>query len=254
MAELTFAANADILKFRFIPSKPIYNLTEFNLLSMKWPNGEHGLSSSPAARTRTSHRHAQSGFLPYFRQACSTSRQLGFNQTIDALRMLENADDLEAGRLHEAPEFGLGALARRQTGQGPVRALVGQDELVEQDLGVAFAQGRHELLPDVRTFRVAPVLHDGVQEVRSCTWCKGEFVVVSYVASKRDVFVVKVFKVCTFDRLWRVEVMHHLLEPGRELCKADHLRPILQDQSALDVRVRLLQTFQVVTSSAADVD
>jgi hypothetical protein len=222
MAELIFAANADILKFRYIPPKPIYNLTEFNLLPMKWPNGKHGLSSSPAARTRTSHSHAQSGFLPSFRQARSTSRQLGFNQTIDALRMLENADDLEAGRLHEAPEFGLGALARRQTGhelpvetgQGPVRALVGQDELVEQDLGVAFAQGRHELLQDVRTCRVAPVLHDGVQEVCSCTWCKGEFVVVSYVASKRNVLVVKVFKVRTFDRLWRVEVMHHLLEPG----------------------------------------
>jgi hypothetical protein len=92
--------------------------------------------------------------------------------------MLEDADDLQSSRLDQAPEFSFGALSGSQTGhelpvetgQCPVGALVGQDELVQQDLGVALCQRRHELVQDVVAFGVAPVLHDGVEEVCSCAW------------------------------------------------------------------------------------
>jgi hypothetical protein len=58
----------------------------------------------------------------------------------------------------------------------------------------------------------------------------------------------------TFDRLWRVEIMRRLLNPRRGFGHTDHLGHVLEDQFALDVRVRLLQSFQIVTLTTTQAD
>lgn len=50
----------------------------------------------------------------------------------------------------------------------PVRALIRQDEVVDQDLGVSAPHGRDEGGEDSVVDRVRPILDDGVKEVCSC--------------------------------------------------------------------------------------
>lgn len=61
----------------------------------------------------------------------------------------------------------------------PVRALVGHDEVVDEDLGVAAFHGGDDGGQDLRVDAVGPVLDDGVQEVCSCGWGVSEELIVS---------------------------------------------------------------------------
>lgn len=54
-----------------------------------------------------------------------------------------------------------------EAGREQRTALVGQDELVEQELGVALLHGGHRLREDLEAHVVGPVVHDEVEEVYS---------------------------------------------------------------------------------------
>ena len=55
----------------------------------------------------------------------------------------------------------------------PDGALVGDDKVVYEDLGVAFFHGGHDGLEDLRVDFVVPVLDDGMEVVCASAWFGG---------------------------------------------------------------------------------
>jgi hypothetical protein len=108
----------------------------------------------------------------------STLSQRQLNNTIKALRMFPNPLHNESDRLEQITELPLCPLSRRQTshqrqiqrGRQPVRVLVGQHELVDQDLGRSGFHGGDDLLQDLAAGFVGVVVQDLVEEVAVRSW------------------------------------------------------------------------------------